>query len=250
MRLHNTIKKISAIIMVFAMIFSVFTISGSKVTVKASSNPVKMYCCDLQGYYKYTSQYTVYIQIDAGSAGSKQVYVHHSVYIGDWEDTPATYVKKLDDNTELWKATVYGENTSRFAIKYVGDGITYWDNNNGNNYSTSDSLGQVNVKAIRSYPQNPSNYYIRADIRNLAYDKVVKVRYTQDNWATYQDVDLNYQSTLTYTSVDTERWGVALNLDADKMDSFHYCIYYQVNGQTYWDNNFGENYDKDFEMKF
>lgn len=248
MRIHNSIKKLSAIIMVFAMIFSVFTISSSTVTVKAAGNPVKMYCCDLEGYYKYNYQYTVYIQIDAGSAANKQVYVHHSVYVGDWEDTPATYVKKLDDNTEIWKATVYGGNTNQYAIKYVGDGITYWDNNNGNNYTTSDSLGEANVKAIRTYSQIPSSYSIRADVKNLAYDKVVKVRYTEDNWATYKDVNLSYQS--ANGNSNTERWTVTLNLDADKMDSFHYCISYEVNGQTYWDNNFGANFDKNFEMQF
>ncbi len=248
MRIQNSVKKISAIIMMFAMIFSVFTISGSKVTVKAADSPVKMYCCDLQGYYKYNYQYTVYIQIDAGSAANKAVYVHHSVYVGDWEDTPATYVKKLDDNTELWKATVYGENTSQYAIKYVGDGQTYWDNNNGKNYTTSDILGQVNVKANRLSHQTPAYYSIQTTVRNLDYTKIVRVRYTLDNWNTYQDADLSYQ--YSDNGTDTEKWLVTLNLDEDVMDSFHYCIYYQVNGQTYWDNNFGENYDKDFEMKF
>lgn len=250
MRIRNLVKKISSIIMVFAMLFSVLAIPGSKITAKAADNPVKMYCCDLQGYYKTSYKYTVYIQIDAGSAANKAVYVHHSVYVGDWEDTPATYVKKLDDNTELWKATVSGFNVSQYAIKYVGDGKTYWDNNNGKNYTTSDSLGEVNVKAVRLYPQNPSHYYISADVKNLAYDKIVRVRYTQDNWATWQDVDLSYSFTHTYGNTDIERWNVCLDLDEDKMDSFHYCIYYQVNGQTYWDNNFNENYDKNFEMEF
>lgn len=134
MKLHNTVKKLSAIIMVFAMMFSVFAMSGSKLAVKAASNPVKMYCCDMEGSYRGTLQYSVYIQVDASSAANKAVYVHHSTYGGGWEDSAATYVTKLDANTEIWKATVYGFNVGQYSIKYVGDGQTYWDNNFGANF--------------------------------------------------------------------------------------------------------------------
>lgn len=77
MKLHNTVKKLSAIIMVFAMMFSVFAMSGSKLAVKAASNPVKMYCCDMEGSYHGTLQYSVYIQVDASSAANKAVSVIH-----------------------------------------------------------------------------------------------------------------------------------------------------------------------------
>lgn len=250
MKLHNAMKKLSAIIMVFAMIFSVFAVSPTTVVVKAANSPVKMYCCDMEGSYRGSIQYSVYIQVDASSAANKAVYVHHRTYAGSWEDTAATYVTKLDANTEIWKATIFGTNVGQYSIKYVGDGQTYWDNNNGDNYSCYDVFGQANVRAARSYSQIPSSYNIRVNVKNLAYAKVVKVRYTQDNWATYQDVNLSYQYTRTDTDIDTEVWSVALNLDADKMDSFHYCISYEVNGQTYWDNNFGANFDKNFYMIF
>ena len=81
-------------------------------------------------------------------------------------------------------------------------------------------------------------------MKNPDYNKIVKVRYTQDNWATYKDIDLSYLSSISGT--DSERWDITLNLDENKINDFHYCIYYQVNGQTYWDNNFGENYDKNY----
>jgi len=43
-----------------------------------------------------------------------------------------------------------------------------------------------------------------------------------------------------------ELWEVTLNLDKNKMDSFQFCVSYEVNGNTYWDNNFGANYNKNY----
>lgn len=82
-------------------------------------------------------------------------------------------------------------------------------------------------------------------MKNYAYEKNVQVRYTQDNWATYTDVPLSYNST---NSDGSELWTVNLNLDDRGTSNFQYCVYYQVNGQTYWANNFGQNYDATYYM--
>lgn len=247
MKLHNAIKRILSVIMIFAILFGGFVIPGSRITAKASDNPVQMYAFDRVRSSRGYVQCIVYIQIDAGSASNKSVYVHHNTYESGWVDEPATYLTNLDDNTEIWKAAISGNVITEFAIKYIGDNQTYWDNNNGNNYSLNSSiLGTAKVKAERTSYQSPDSYNIVAVVKNLAYNKIVKVRYTQDNWATYQDADLSYASSISGT--DSERWSTTLNLDENKMDDFHYCIYYQVNGQTYWDNNFGENYDSTYRI--
>ncbi len=246
MRISKSFKKLSAIIMVFAMLCGVLPMLGCGITAKASSNPVKLYAME-QGATKYGYRsYDIYVQVEAGSAATKAVYVHYEMSGSDeWQDVAATYLTKIDDNTEIWKASVYGWGLgSEYAIKYVGDGQTYWDNNNGNNYTYSDYLGVANVKSMRLTYQSSENYKIQAAVRNLAYSKVVKVRYTEDNWATYKDVDLSYVSAISGT--DSEIWEVTLNLDPDKRDSFQYSLCYQVNGQTYWDNNFGSNYDSTY----
>lgn len=248
MKISRTLKKLSAVIMAFAMLVGVAGGFGGEITAKASTNPVKMYYCDpIIPEWRGYRQYDVYIQIEAESAANKEVYVHHgSSYSAEWVDTQASFVTKLDANTEIWKATVSGRENAgtEYAIKYIGDGQTYWDNNNGNNYTINDILGQANVKAERISYQTPSNYKIQAIVKNLAYSKVVKVRYTLNNWASYQDVNLSYESSITGT--DMERWGVTLQFDESNLDSFHYCICYEVNGQTYWNNNFGANYDRNF----
>lgn len=242
MKMSNVIKKISAIVMVFAMLLSVFGMSGSGITAKASASPVKLYSCQKDTDYRGYEAYSIYIQIDASSAANKAVYVHYDAGESGWLDQAASYVGKLDNNTEIWEASIEGrELGSNFAVKYVGDGQAFWDNNNGSNYTFGDVLGVANVKVKRADSQFLSYYGIRAIIKNLDYTKVVKVRYTVDNWATYQDVELNYL--LSNTVNNTEIWGVTLNIDPDKGESFQYCVSYEVNGQIYWDNNFGQNYD-------
>ncbi|MDE6232797.1 MAG: CBM21 domain-containing protein [Lachnospiraceae bacterium] len=243
MKTGKKIKKVTVIILALAIIFGVFGISGMEVTVKASDSPVKMYYCDHVLSYHGSVTVTVYVQVDSRSAVNRQVYIHHSGFgSGDWEDVEAAYCTKLDDNTEIWKATITGYETSlEFAIKYIGDGKVYWDNNNGNNYTYNNVLGIANVKAGRLYKVYSSKVMMFATVKNLAYNKNVKVRYTTDNWETYKDESLGYLSNIPNTN--DELWSVELDLDGGKTDGFHFCISYEVNGQTYWDNNFGANFD-------
>lgn len=238
MKLGKTMKKLSAIIMAFAMIFSVMGICGNDITAKAASNPVKMYSSEIT-FSKYgITRYNVYIQIDANSASNKKVYVHHSTYDQGWVDEEATFVAKTDSNTEIWKASVSGIQSENYAIKYVGDGVTYWDNNNGKDYYANDAVGTAVVKAV------PGNPYIDIGVvvKNLAYNKEIKVRYTTDNWATYKEANLSYYRSSTDGSM--EYW--TTDIDGDDSDGFQYCISYTVNGKTYWDNNFGQNYNGSF----
>lgn len=246
MKFKRTMKKIFAAIIAAVILCGGINVFGGNTTVKASENPVQMYSMD-HYFSKYgIYQYTVYIQIDANSANNKNVYVHHSTPDG-WVDTSAAFLTKLDSNTEIWKADISGVQTDKYVIKYVGDGTTYWDNNNGKNYNLYDVAGSANVKAIRRNPY-VSSTCVMAVVKNLAYDKIVRVRYTQDNWLTYQDVNLSYVSSTSGTN--EELWSVDLDLDRDKLDSFHYSICYEVNGQTYWDNNFGSNYDYNYYRSY
>lgn len=244
MKMKRTLKKLTAIIMVLTILLGIQG-NGTVINTQASYNPVKLYSCDNVYSARGAEHSIIYIQIDASSAANKSALVHFSDRTGEWHDSkPATFFTKLDDNTEIWKASIaHSYGIDEFVIKYVGDGQTYWDNNNGNNYTKSNILGEANVKSVRLPYQSSEYYEILACVKNIAYNKVVKVRYTQDNWATYKDVDLIYDSPST-TVDNLEWWTVTLNLDKDKM--FEYCIYYQVNGQTYWDNNFGANYDRSF----
>lgn len=248
MKISKLLKKLSAIMLAFAMLCGVcgmYIIPENENTAYASESPVKMYYCDQVINWRGSVQYIVYIQIDAKSAANKAVYVHHSAGTNEWQDVAATYVAHLDNDTEIWSATVSGYAIGEeYAIKYIGDGQTYWDNNNGKNYTCDNVLGQANIIVDRLSYQQPSYYKIKAILKNLAPVKIIKVRYTQDNWATYQEAALSYSSTYYIDTEEYETWDVTLNLDENKMDSFQYCVSYEVNGETYWDSKFGANYDK------
>lgn len=238
---NGIFKKVSSVIMVFALLLGLLTVSNNTITAKAADSPVKMYCCEGQTIYHGINNYKVYIQIAAGSAGSKSVYVHYRVNSYDWTDVSAAFLTKLNPETEIWVASISGSELTDYAIKYVGDGNVYWDNNNGKNYQFSQPLGVANIKALRYGSKTPSYYQIYAAVKNLAYNKVVKVRYTEDNWATYQEAELDYNHSISNS--DTEIWCTTLTLDPTKTDQFYYCLSYEVNGQIYWDNNFGQNYN-------
>lgn len=247
MKIGKNIRKLSAVIMTFAMLFGILPMLGCGITAKADYNPVKMYSVDTTLSRVGVTTRNIYIQVDAGSGANKAVYVHYEAYnLGEWQDAQASFVTKLDDNTEIWMATISGLESGQFAIKYVGDGQVYWDNNNGNNYSANDILGTAVVSAqrLRRYTDC---YYLRVAVKNLAYNKVVRVRYTTNNWQTYQDIDLTYSSSISETN--SEYWSTNLCLPAST-SGFQFCIYYQVNGQTYWDNNFGFNYDSTYYRSY
>lgn len=242
MKVNKVMKKIVTLITVFSLILGIFEIVGNTKTVDAATNPVSLYYCNyIVGKYGY-SEYDIAVRINS-SAQNKAVYIHYNSS-GEWLNEEAHYVTTLSDGSEIWEAKA-GSWGFEYAIEYVGDGQTYWDNNNGNNYTGSTILGDANIKLKRpsSYDvlYGTNNFNVTVNLKNLAYTKVVKVRYTEDNWATYSDVVLSYHSTNSETSL--EEWGTTLSLDAAKKDSFQYAIYYNVNGQTYWDNNLGRNYD-------
>ena len=233
----TTSKKAVAFAIAFSMLLCILG-SFSTMAASASTDNVSLYSTELY-FSKYgISHRYIYVQTN-DNASDQHIYIHYKYLEGqDWKDAEATYHTTLPDGSKIWKAYISSYNTE-YAIKYVADGVTYWDNNNGNNY-TYEKIGIAPITANRNYASLPESYPISATLQNYAFDKVVKVRYTEDNWITYTDVPLSYYST---NGDGTENWTTTLSLDKSKTDNFEYCIYYEVNGQTYWANNFGENYD-------
>ena len=125
----------------------------------------------------------------------------------------------------------------------------YWDNNNGNNYHSED-IGSAPITVRRIYTSSTglgSEYTVNVVLKNYSYEKDVKVRYTEDNWATQHDVAMHYVST---NDDGTEVWATTLNLSNTSGRIFEYCAYYynKSNNQTYWANNFGQNYDSSYRI--
>lgn len=242
-------KKIFAITIVLTLLISMFAIVPTAGAV--SDNPVKLI------YAK-----TVYTDGGIGAEGyveveniayAKNVTIHYTYNGTDWYDCAATYYKPTWGNYEAWKFQTPGTNdyyrgnlTVQFAIKYEVAGQTYWDNNNQQNYSVASRYSAPNRFDFGSggiANDNAYRYYGGIDgkiqLKNLGYEKDVKVIYTTDNWATSSSVNAIYNSTFE-ENPNIELW--SYNIFPAPSSTIQYKLSYTVNGTTYVDDNFGDYY--------
>ncbi len=216
--------------------------------------------CSRGGCYSY--QYRDYVVEVSNLSFNKIVTVHQQLSNGLWEDFDLTYSLTTSTGTEIWKGTFVGSSTNtsvykfgeQIAVKYQVNGQTYWDNNNGANYKLTNSVNnssstylnnEFNILAVSSYlsanTTGNSNFYLSADLRNIAFAKEVKIVYTTNNWATTNTKAFVYNPAENIgRNTDYERWSI--NFDIPNTKTVTYALSYKVNGQTYWDNNFGKNY--------
>jgi hypothetical protein len=96
------------------------------------------------------------------------------------------------------------------------------------------------------------HFWLDAKIKNVAYEKGVWIEVaTKDDWSDTSRYSLVYEIGL---EDGYERWGVDIHDLCNRVGStygwqgscvdnlYRYKIYYQVNGQTYWDDNSGKGY--------
>ena len=240
----NIFKKSVSLALAFTMLLSLFCIM-SKTNVGAVTDKISMYSSNVTFSRYGMSTHTIYIKT-TDNASSQQVYVHYNYLNGEeWRDKEAKYFTTLSDGSKIWEVSITSYNME-YAIKYIADGNEYWDNNNGNNYH-DEIIGSAPIEVQRVGHQSASNYTINVVLQNFAYEKDVKVRYTEDNWATQHDIAMHYVST---NDDGTEVWATTLNLSNTSGRIFEYCAYYynKSNNQTYWANNFGQNYDSSYRI--
>ena len=243
MKSFRNIKKSFLSILMVAILVPTLIFTTTSVKVNAAEvKPIELYCSDTYGgRYSYAST-TIAIKV-ANWDSNKSVTIHYlSGEDNKWHDTKAVYLTTLNDGYEIWEASTgsFGYGVKEFALNTVQNGQTYWDNNNGENY-TRESAGLSMVKATRLTTGYNGKIDIGARVKNIAFEKKVTVRYTTDNWATYNDIDLSYSTNQPYDD-GTELWNTELSISDNSYSKLIYAIKYEVNGQTYWDNNFGRNY--------
>ena len=106
----------------------------------------------------------------------------------------------------------------------------------------------IGDKAIKLYSinKNGTEYKITALLKDFAYEKDVKIKYTFDGWNTYKEEGMYYCS----SGYDTEQlnedrlqvWDKYLSIEFNEKKKFEFVLYYGVNGYDYWDNNDEKNY--------
>lgn len=212
--------------------------------------------------YGQTWQDTSYTLLVKNLAYTKQVSIHLKQPDGSWTDLAASYVGPAGSGVELWRATKQYATYNvppdalrdlEFVAKYTVNGQTYWDNNGGANYRLGQSdgplLNGVNVLVDSSFWRDTGDLDVSIDLKNLAYTKNVTVVYTTDNWATSHEAAASHVIggyTLGYAYIQSpnakgvERW--LARIPAISGTQLRFYVRYQVNGQTYWDSNFGQDY--------
>lgn len=169
-----------------------------------------------------------------------------------WRDVPARYFGPGSAGKDLFVfevpriSTDYNPGKFTFAINYTVGGTTYWDNNGGWNYQVDGPsyfgereavLGNANVGLGHAY------IFLDAFggailVKDLAYDKQVKVVYSLDGWRTTVTGLARYSHA---GDPGQEWWKFSFPLAAGTSE-VEFAIVYEVAGATYWDNNLGANY--------
>lgn len=88
---------------------------------------------------------------------------------------------------------------------------------------------------------NRSGIYGRIQVKNLAYEKAVCVRYTADSWRTFHDQKANYIPGSSTGGADTFFFHIKPPQAQHDM-KVELAIRYKVDGGEFWDNNYGDNY--------
>ncbi|MDR0914502.1 MAG: CBM21 domain-containing protein [Oscillospiraceae bacterium] len=251
-------RRITAIAIVLTLILSMFAMMP---TASAVTNEVSLIYAEALhrnaggGYYLRG-----YVEVE-NLALNKTVTIHYSNDDITWYEVDATYTAPTYGNKEAWyfETAPYdpgyrGTGNYYFAIEYVVNGVTYWDNNGGNDYYANSGgygsqgtpvvfgTGKVFVRdAYFAARENDDNRLVaQIYVKNIAYNKVVNVRYSTDDWATYTDVPAAYN--LSNYASDAELWIADVDIPS-YLDEISFAVSYTVNGETYWDNNFGQNYN-------
>ncbi|RMY45812.1 hypothetical protein D0865_09679 [Hortaea werneckii] len=86
-------------------------------------------------------------------------------------------------------------------------------------------------------------------VQNIAFHKAVAARFTLDHWMTTSEVTGEYQHDPRSSTDGCDRFSFQIKLsDQANIDdkTLLICVRYTVNGQEYWDNNRGMNYQVEF----
>ncbi|KAL0162874.1 hypothetical protein M9458_042270 [Cirrhinus mrigala] len=80
-------------------------------------------------------------------------------------------------------------------------------------------------------------------VKNLSFEKSVKLRITFDTWKSHTDIECQYvKDTYTGSNRDTFSFEASLPDQVPPHERIEFAICYEVNGVTFWDNNQGQNY--------
>ncbi len=81
-------------------------------------------------------------------------------------------------------------------------------------------------------------------VKNISFEKNVKVRCTFDSWESSSDIAAQYVPSQCgeENPFDTFSFQISVPPNFDVHKKVQFCVCFEANGQQFWDNNNGENY--------
>ena len=79
-------------------------------------------------------------------------------------------------------------------------------------------------------------------VANIGYHKVVRIRYTINNWITFYDVMASYIQRSCDVTSDRFSFTIVAPAAVGPGSRIEFCISFTVNDTVYWDNNDNQNY--------
>ncbi|NOT83282.1 MAG: endonuclease [Methylococcaceae bacterium] len=196
----------------------------------------------------------------------KQVEVVWAREDGVWQILTAHFYGKSGQNKEYWQAKIkqifMADNAPsghiQFALQFKTQGVTYWDNQQGLNYSSkansglnlANALPLLNIDFSGTLADKAPFFPVTIAVDASLNAEQVFVHWTTDNWQhttitpCHTRKHAHNRNLLSPPKPNkrrgTERWKARLNIkDAFRLQ---YCISFVAQGKTYWDNNLGQNY--------
>ncbi len=114
--------------------------------------------------------------------------------------------------------------------------------------ASTGNVWRISQNLLRYYRQGGTMYVsgqlvVEAGVKNLAYTKIVGMRYTENNWNNWTDQNGSWSE---HYSNNTDRFTIYSHSNIQPGTCVKYALYYKVSGKTYWDNNGGANYSAQF----
>ena len=191
------------------------------------------------GSFGYKGSFQVVVQ---NLAYQKQVSIWTQVG-AVWQDKAASYVKSLPGDVEIWSVQA-NNSEGEFVARYTVNSAGFWDNNGGKNYKFPIAADEFIALAGAEYKvvlgvagMSGGVFNISIGVQNLAFNKVVRVIFTTDDWTTVQTAFASYSSTM---ESGLEVWKATAPVGS--AGDVKFAILYQVLGSEFWDNNFWRNY--------
>ncbi|RYZ58306.1 MAG: hypothetical protein EOP07_07420 [Proteobacteria bacterium] len=167
----------------------------------------------------------------------------------------ATYYGPADNGYEIWEAySNIPQGTASYRIDYKVEGQSFVDDNEGTLYPLIEGplfYANQNVSQILSGREFYYDYagFTAAVRSDLGSSKNVTLHYTFDDFKTVKELRMNFQIQYLYgyglidsPSHNTEIFHASLGNIPDSVALIQYYLSYEVDGKTYYDNNFGNNY--------